>query len=41
MNAGGGAGASFAGLAATLDPDVALHQLPDLPWGGTCHGHAG
>ena len=33
MNAGGGdAGASFAGMAATLDPDVVLHQSPDLPW---------
>ena len=42
MNAGGAeAGASFAGLAATLDPDVVLHQSPDLPWGGTFHGHAG
>ena len=42
MNASGAdAGASFAGLAATLDPDVALHQSPDLPWGGTFHGHAG
>ena len=42
MNAGGAdAGASFAGLAATLGPDVVLHQSPDLPWGGTFHGHAG
>ena len=42
MNAGSAnAGASFAGLAATLDPDVVLHQSPDLPWGGTFHGHAG
>ena len=41
MNAGGNAGASFAGLAATLDPDVVLHQSPDLPWGGEFHGHAG
>ena len=42
MNAGGAdAGASFAGLAATLDPDVTLHQSPDLPWGGEFHGHAG
>ena len=42
MNAGGaGAGASFADLAATLDPDVVLHQSPDLPWGGEFHGHAG
>ncbi len=42
MNAGGAdAGASFAGMAATLDPDVVLHQSPDLPWGGEFHGHAG
>ncbi len=38
---GGGAGASFADMAATLDPDVVLHQSPDLPWGGEFHGHAG
>ena len=42
MNAGGGdTGASFADMAATLDPDVVLHQSPDLPWGGEFHGHAG
>ncbi len=42
MNAGGAAGgASFKALAATLDPDVVLHQSPDLPWGGESHGHAG
>ena len=42
MNAGGAdAGASFADMAATLDPDVVLHQSPDLPWGGEFHGHAG
>ncbi len=42
MDAGGGEdGASFADLAATLDPDVVLHQSPDLPWGGEFHGHAG
>ena len=42
MNAGGAdAGASFAGMAATLDPEVVLHQSPDLPWGGEFHGHAG
>ncbi len=41
MNAGGDdAGASFADMAATLDPDVVLHQSPDLPWGGEFHGHA-
>ena len=42
MKAGNaGAGASFAGLAETLDPEVSLHQSPDLPWGGEFHGHAG
>ncbi len=42
MNAGGtDAGASFADIAATLDPDVVLHQSPDLPWGGEFRGHAG
>ena len=35
------AGASFAGVAATLDPSVVLHQSPDLPWGGEFHGHGG
>ncbi len=42
MNAGNGdAGASFADIAATLDPDVVLYQSPDLPWGGEFRGHAG
>ena len=42
MNAGGAAaGADFGGMAATLDPEVVLHQSPDLPWGGDFHGHAG
>ncbi len=42
MNAGGGdAGASFTEMAATLDPEVVLHQSPDLPWGGEFRGHAG
>ena len=41
MNAGGGAGASFDDMAATLSPDVVLHQSRDLPWGGEFHGHAG
>ena len=42
MNAGGGdAGASFSDMAVTLDPDVVLHQSPDLPWGGAFHGHVG
>ena len=42
MNAGeAGAGVSFTAMAATLDPDVVLHQSPDLPWGGEFRGHAG
>ncbi len=42
MEAGGATrGASFDEIAATLDPDVVLHQSPDLPWGGDFHGHAG
>ncbi len=42
MNAGGAdAGASFEHLADTLDPEVILHQSPDLPWGGEFHGHGG
>ncbi len=42
MGAGGAAGgADFAAMAATLDPEVVLHQSPDLPWGGEFHGHAG
>ena len=43
MNAGGGdVGASFAAMAATLDPEVVvLHQSPDLPWGGEFRGHQG
>ena len=42
MNAGGAsAGADFGAMAATLDPEVVLHQSPDLPWGGDFHGHAG
>ncbi|PVZ96291.1 nuclear transport factor 2 family protein [Amnibacterium flavum] len=42
MAAGGAnAGASFEGMAATLDPDVELHQSPDLPWGGEWRGHEG
>ena len=42
MSAGGpGAGASFDGMASTLDPEVRLHQSPDLPWGGDYVGHAG
>ena len=42
MNAGGpDGGASFAEMAATLDPAVVLHQSPDLPWGGEFEGHAG
>ena len=42
MKAGGAAaGADFTAMAATLAPDVVLHQSPDLPWGGEFHGHAG
>lgn len=42
MQAGGASrGASFDAIAATLDPDVQLHQSPDLPWGGEFHGHDG
>ena len=38
MAAGGG---DFAPLAATLHPEVVLHQSPDLPWGDEYRGHAG
>ena len=31
----------FTAMAATLAPDVVLHQSPDLPWGGDFHGHKG
>ena len=42
MKAGGAsAGASFDAIADTLDPEVVLHQSPDLPWGGEFHGHDG
>ena len=42
MQAGGAArGADFGPIAATLDPDVRLHQSPDLPWGGEFRGHDG
>ena len=33
--------ASFQEMADTLDPEVILHQTPDLPWGGDYHGHEG
>ncbi len=33
--------ASFDAVQATLDPEVVLHQSPDLPWGGEFRGHAG
>ena len=36
-----GGGGDFGALAATLHPEVVLHQSPDLPWGGEFHGHAG
>lgn len=42
MAAGGAAaGAPFSEMAATLHPDVELHQTPDLPWGGEYRGHSG
>ena len=42
MDAHGVSGsADFTDLATTLDPDVVLHQSPDLPWGGEFHGQAG
>ena len=34
-----GEDASFDGIAATLSPDVKLHQSPDLPFGGEYVGH--
>lgn len=40
MQAGGSkGGASFDAMAATLAPDVVLHQSPDLPFGGEYVGH--
>lgn len=42
MAAGGAAaGAPFDEMAATLHPEVELHQTPDLPWGGEYRGHEG
>ena len=42
MNAGGAAGgAAFSAMAETLDPEVVLHQSPDLPWGGEFRGRDG
>ncbi|MGW6795717.1 nuclear transport factor 2 family protein [Streptomyces chartreusis] len=42
MSAGGAhAGASFDEMGATLDPNVVLHQSPDLPWGGDWVGYEG
>lgn len=42
LAAGGPAGgASFAGLAATLHPDVVMHQAAGLPYGGDWTGAAG
>ncbi len=32
--------ADFSAMAATLDPEVVLHQSPDLPFGGEYVGHA-
>ncbi|WP_331771132.1 nuclear transport factor 2 family protein (plasmid) [Embleya sp. NBC_00888] len=34
-------GASFAELAACLDPDVVMYQSPGLPYGGPRHGPSG
>ena len=31
----------FAGLAATLSPNVLVHQSPDMPYGGEYKGHEG
>ena len=33
--------ANFDGMRQTLDPDVVLHQSPDLPFGGEYVGHTG
>jgi ketosteroid isomerase-like protein len=38
---GAAAGASFDEMGATLHPEVALHQSPDLPWGGEWAGYEG
>ena len=32
---------SFDAMQATLDPEVVLHQSPDLPYGGDFFGHEG
>ena len=41
MEAGPESDASFDTMQATLDPEVVLHQSPDLPYGGEFIGHAG
>jgi len=41
MATGGPRGGDFSGMAATLAPDIILHQSPDLPYGGMYHGHDG
>ncbi|MDV3127022.1 nuclear transport factor 2 family protein [Mycobacterium sp. 21AC1] len=42
MAAGGvAAGVSFDDMGAALDPEVVLHQSPDLPWGGDWIGYEG
>jgi len=41
MQAGGPGNASFDGLAATLDPDVVMHQAEGLPYSGDWRGHKG
>ncbi len=41
LAAGGPGAASFDVLAPFFAPEVALHQAPGLPYGGTWRGHAG
>lgn len=41
MQSGHSGDAGFDAMQATLDPEVVLHQSPDLPYGGEFKGHAG
>lgn len=41
MQLGHSGDASFDAMQETLDPEVVLHQSPDLPYGGEFKGHAG
>ena len=41
MQSASGGEAGFAAMQATLDPEVILHQSPDLPYGGDYRGHTG